>query len=881
MAWRLSCIVTLLCVASFTQAQVSFSADYTYTFNGRAGSNGSGGVALSAGGVIDETRYELQPGESFSPETLITVSYEGLFTFSGSNPLANPPVFFFADFYLELNLVGPEIQGGVPLPPPQQQIVLLTLDTPGPFEAQFKQYRLGDVLTEFPIEQLQSISVSAYVLGTGNGTRGLAGATVSGEFRINGGVVSNCSFVDGLPDIEVIDAMPDEEVGAIIKGDGIPDACELIGGVDLTGDGDADDPEDFRFHTAPDINKKDIYVELDHMAGHFPPGDSIRSVQDAFAIVRDHGEYVLHVEIDPTPMPLDTVLSWPGEFNSLKDLYFGSEDERNGPNNVGRRAAKRMFVRYAVFGRNFSTDLFGFAADASGVAEIHGDDLFVGVPSRCPVGTNACAFPPSHKQAATFMHELGHTLGLGHGGMKADGTSDDLNCKPNYISVMSYLFQFDGSPVLGRSLTYSNERLATLHTNALDEQQGLPSVLPNRTIYGPVKDRLGDGIDVSDLRIVRTLSGKGIDWNQNGRIDESPVHANVQDLSVLKGISCRPDVLDLLGVELHGHNDWANLKLNFRNAGDNFAAGAGDPLLLPVEQTMEQILAGAADRDEDGVLDPFDNCLTVPNAGQSDLDQDGVGDACQGYGDLNHDGNIDWHDSAYLIKRIGTPVFNRFDSIDLDGDGQIDESDVLELLDLCDEADCGLPDAQLCLFGLPGIDDADTDGDGLADYCDVCDLDPLNDIDRDGYCADFDICPNVFDQQFDFDGDSAGDACDDDADNDGVCDGFVTLDGICAAGPDNCPLGVNPAQQDSDLDGLGDLCDPTPGGERVPGDLNGDSSVDVQDYQLIRAGFGSCSGDERFMPDADFTEDGCVAFDDYQHWSQNYYEGEPLQPVGC
>ncbi len=32
----------------------------------------------------------------------------------------------------------------------------------------------------------------------------------------------------------------------------------------------------------------------------------------------------------------------------------------------------------------------------------------------------------------TLMHELGHTLGLRHGG------NEDLNCKPNYVSVMNY-----------------------------------------------------------------------------------------------------------------------------------------------------------------------------------------------------------------------------------------------------------------------------------------------------------------------------------------------------------------------------------------------------------------------------------------------------------
>ena len=36
------------------------------------------------------------------------------------------------------------------------------------------------------------------------------------------------------------------------------------------------------------------------------------------------------------------------------------------------------------------------------------------------------------------MHELGHTLGLGHGGNAVP------NCKPNYLSLMNYVFQLGG-----------------------------------------------------------------------------------------------------------------------------------------------------------------------------------------------------------------------------------------------------------------------------------------------------------------------------------------------------------------------------------------------------------------------------------------------------
>mgnify|MGYP001769098295 CR=1 FL=1 len=39
------------------------------------------------------------------------------------------------------------------------------------------------------------------------------------------------------------------------------------------------------------------------------------------------------------------------------------------------------------------------------------------------------------QQGGTLMHELGHTLGLRHGG------NVETNDKPNYLSVMNYSFQ--------------------------------------------------------------------------------------------------------------------------------------------------------------------------------------------------------------------------------------------------------------------------------------------------------------------------------------------------------------------------------------------------------------------------------------------------------
>lgn len=55
-------------------------------------------------------------------------------------------------------------------------------------------------------------------------------------------------------------------------------------------------------------------------------------------------------------------------------------------------------------------------------------------------------------QTGTLMHELGHTLTLTHGGAYYNNPNApsaptyDLNCKPNFISVMNYLFQVRGFP---------------------------------------------------------------------------------------------------------------------------------------------------------------------------------------------------------------------------------------------------------------------------------------------------------------------------------------------------------------------------------------------------------------------------------------------------
>jgi hypothetical protein len=83
------------------------------------------------------------------------------------------------------------------------------------------------------------------------------------------------------------------------------------------------------------------------------------------------------------------------------------------------------------------------------------------------------------EQTGTLMHELGHTLALTHGGTYYEDPdnpsvpTDELNCKPNYLSVMNYLFQVRG--FVDRGFDYSGQTLAPLYktTPQLSEYAGV------------------------------------------------------------------------------------------------------------------------------------------------------------------------------------------------------------------------------------------------------------------------------------------------------------------------------------------------------------------------------------------------------------------------
>lgn len=102
-------------------------------------------------------------------------------------------------------------------------------------------------------------------------------------------------------------------------------------------------------------------------------------------------------------------------------------------------------------------------------------------------------------QSGAFMHELGHNLGLGHGG------NSGTNNKPNYPSIMNYnntyTVDIDYDGLIDGPLDYSHGFLPPLNENALNENLGVAQYVTTEGVGNE-----GDGADLANW----DLDGNGI-----------------------------------------------------------------------------------------------------------------------------------------------------------------------------------------------------------------------------------------------------------------------------------------------------------------------------------------------------------------------------------
>jgi len=404
-------------------------------------------------------------------------------------------------------------------------------------------------------------------------------------------------------------------------GDGLPDNWETNGyDYDENGTVDLNLPA-----MGANPLHKDIFVEIDWIAAdtgetqsHKPCVAAIDSVIAAFdrAPVENPDSISgikLHVDYgqwdslsEGNEVPYSDLNPWEQKFQNIKNVHF--------------KPARHHIFHYCIFGDSYD------GGSSSGVSRNSDDDFFNGASDfliTCPVLT-CDNLPEVTAQAGTFMHELGHNLGLGHGG------EDHLNFKPNYLSVMNYSFQKSGLRYRGADglLDYSRfsaEDLLDLHEDNLDETVGLNggskldgygsrfypfvencSYESNRYCFDPQRDPKFFE-DIFDMH-------GPIDWNQNGGDPEMAVSANINAGYCIKNVNVCGWSIDTL----RSSDDWGRLVFTGGSIG---AAGIPaeslpmdiqwDTLEMRIEDFQLFCVAKPGDANADNQLTLADIIATV------------------------------------------------------------------------------------------------------------------------------------------------------------------------------------------------------------------------------------------------------------------------------
>ena len=326
-------------------------------------------------------------------------------------------------------------------------------------------------------------------------------------------------------------------------------------------------------------NRKDIFAEVDWLSHpgapgvaaheHKPNAGAMLMVANAF---QSQG-IALHLDLGPgaeyasIPNKVPATLSRGGLITDVTEMNLACRDGQftrcTFPSlnyavfgwKIGFRGVKEGFpilnvarhfdrnrkdiFRYALFGHALALpdpSNPGIPRSTSGVADLYGADFMVSLGMWRSDFAAYDQIGSPLVQAGTFMHELGHTLGLAHAGIYRAP-----NCVPNYPSVMNYLYQTRGITSADGSATgidYSAGGGFALDENLLSE----PVSPLNYRIryYGPLSSsdppngaakRHCDGtaLGSGEAPFIRLENERTafIDWNNNQASSAGPLSLDV------------------------------------------------------------------------------------------------------------------------------------------------------------------------------------------------------------------------------------------------------------------------------------------------------------------------------------------------------------------
>jgi hypothetical protein len=361
---------------------------------------------------------------------------------------------------------------------------------------------------------------------------------VLNAFELNPG---DCGF-GGLPTMHDTD------------GDGLPDNWETYG--IWAGD--------IRLANLPSLgarpDHKDIFLRIDGEAGGFLSSAAQNKVISSFAIAPvtnpdGHNGIAVHF------LHGDTVSA--AESDALRTSDGSADYQKIFEHWTAGSFWEAYFAHYVLSVHWSGLDFTGQSAS------IPSQVLLLNFCDRRDLTRYlTCKKPSDDFQATTLMHELGHNLGLHHGG------NDDMNFKPNYLSIMNYSFADpDRAGIPGIGITYSRwgtDSLNLLDEASIAEKDGVivkdGSSVPSgaKTVYYCPKNGATKVVPV----------GQPIDWNCDQKIADTRESANINYPAPWRKGGGIPDLAAL--SRLTPYDDWAHLVFAGGNIGHstlNWAAG--------------------------------------------------------------------------------------------------------------------------------------------------------------------------------------------------------------------------------------------------------------------------------------------------------------------
>ena len=345
--------------------------------------------------------------------------------------------------------------------------------------------------------------------------------------------------------------------------DGIPDSAEVPGGtyagLDL-------------YALGARAGRKDIFIEFDYATyqakdlstdelktySYQPHEASLRMVAAAFA----KKNIAVHFDVgaaysstfNPAMFNLGGGNPIPTEVNNACIDFKEVVDEQNrclnfkGVKSQYLDIRRRYIFHYGLHGRNIQDER------AIGIAELSGNDMAYAFSTW----TNGQGMQEKdfnkyvNGLASLIMHELGHNLGLNHGG------HDDHAYKPNHHSVMNYTYSYLGlSPRPNGPDAWRRYRFDRYG----GDECAMENSVCSESFIIDYSD--GSGLDIDERNVSEALNiGRGsidgayADWDNNGVLTQQPYsfrfHIRISDLPL---------------QTLKDYDEWSNLKMPYSVAG--------------------------------------------------------------------------------------------------------------------------------------------------------------------------------------------------------------------------------------------------------------------------------------------------------------------------